>query len=236
MTGLLAHAPTADELARLYHELAREGAPSVGRRTDWPYDPRSTEDLLTLACEMLRYDARLLSILLHWLLGTWRTTNPLHIRDRMPRMRWPQALLVLSGFARDARPEDRELRYFVEYLAAGWRPVQPTERFFLDVERPDGRRAEGRRGRSLIAYSRWGFIGTERPAADVFEKRLVGRYDAATRQRIARQLAARGPVSIAAYLDAVEGTVSRVQARNDLLGAGLVVSGRGRGARWSLPG
>ncbi len=235
MKGLLAHAPTTDELARLYHELAKRGAPSVGRAAEWPYEASTEEDLLTLAAEMLRHDARLLSILLHWLLQRWRTMNPLRIRDRMHLMRWPQALMVVLAFARDARREDAELRYFADYLGAGLRPVSPPERFFLDVERPGSRRAEHRRGRSLVAYTRWGFVGTERPTADVYAKPLVGRYDAATRRDIARRMAAKGPFSIAEYLDAIDGGVGRVQAREDLIAVGLEVDGHGRGARWSRP-
>lgn len=64
MRGLLEHAPTDQELERLYYELARIGAPSVGRRQPWKYAPRDLEQLVVLACEMLRFDPRLLSILL----------------------------------------------------------------------------------------------------------------------------------------------------------------------------
>lgn len=235
MKGLLEHAPSADELARLYHELAKQGAPSVGAERPWPYAPESQEHLFALACEMLRYDPRLLSIALHWLLVAWPRLNPRVLRVWMHRMRWPQALLVVAAFARAARPRDVELRYFTDYLAAGFRPVEP-QRFFFDVERPGSRRAAARLGRSLDPYTRWGFIGTERPAADVFEKELVGRYDAATRARIARELTdRRGAISMREYLDAVDGSISRPQARADLIAAGLEVSGRGRGARWSRP-
>lgn len=225
-----------EELARLYHELAREGAPSVGRHYEWPYEPASIEALLTLGCEMVRHDPRLLSILLHWFIARWNEMNPRHIRERMSEMRWPQALLVVVTFARAARPHDVELRYFSDYLSAGWHPVTPPQRFFFEVERPGSRRAIRRQGRSLVPYSKWGFIGTERAAADIFEKELVGRYDAATRQRIAAELAVRGPFPIRRYLDAIEGSVTRAQARDDLRAAGLVVSGRGRGARWSRRG
>ena len=69
--GLLAHAPLPRELARLYHELARLGAPSVGERQPWRYRPKGREGLLALAGEMLRYDPRLLSILLQLLLEHW---------------------------------------------------------------------------------------------------------------------------------------------------------------------
>lgn len=56
MKGLLEHPPTEDETERLYHELARIGAPSVGRPAEWPYRIESKEHLLALAGEMLRHD------------------------------------------------------------------------------------------------------------------------------------------------------------------------------------
>lgn len=232
--GLLAHAPSIGELERLYFELARRGAPSVGRESEWAHELKSNEHLLALAAEMLRYDPRLLSVLLQWFLASWQDMNPRQLRSWMHEMRWPQALLVLTTFARAARPHDVELRYFVDYLSAGFRPVEP-QRFFFETERPGSRRAQARLGRSLEPYARWGFLGTERPASNVFNKTLVGRYDTATRVRIARELAERGPLTMKAYLDAVDGTISRPQARADLLAAGLEVSGRGRGAQWIMP-
>lgn len=236
MKGLLTHPPSEHELERLYHELAAAGAPAVGRPRDWPYHPiESHEHLLALASEMLRYDPRLLSILLHWFLRSWPSLDPAALRRWMHRMRWPQALLVVVTFARAAGSSDPELRHLTDYLAAGWRPVDPPERFFLGMERPGSRVAQRRAGRSLSAYTRWGFIGAERPSVDVFTKETIGRYDTATRQRIAREIAARGPIAVSEYLAAIDHSVSRQQAIADLRAAGLVVQGRGRAARWVAP-
>lgn len=231
--GLLRHAPTQAELERLYHELARVGAPSVGRASAWPYHPEGFEGLLALAGEMLRYDARLLTVLLQLVLEKWREIDALALRRRMTEMRWPQALLVAFEFARAASTET-ELRYLVDHLAAGWPRVDPAERFFLDAERPGSRMAMRGLGRNLRAYARWGFIGTERPIADVATKRAVGRYDARTRRRILDDLAARQDTfTLAEYLEAIDHAVSRQQARLDLAAhPNLTVSGRGRGARW----
>lgn len=231
--GLLHGPPSPEELERLYHELAHRGAPAVGREQGWSYAVEGDEHLLALAGEMLRYDPRLLSILLEWFLEIWPTLHLTRLRGWMREMRWPQALLVVLEFARQANREDRELRHAVDYLGAGFSAVSPPERFFLGMERPGSRRAEQRQRRSLGAYSRWGFIGAERPTADAFGKRTIGRYDAATRRRIARELAARGPFVLRDYLDAVDGSVTRQQARADLIAAGLHLEGHGRGARWS---
>ncbi len=233
MRGLLVRPPNTTDLERLYHELARRGAPAVGRASDWPYDLESDAHLLALAGDMLRYDPRLLSILLEWILKAWRTFDLIRVRQWMHRMRWPQALLVVLEFARQAERTDRELRYAIDYLGAGFAPLSPPERFFLGMDRPGSRRAQQRQHRTLAPYSRWGFLGVERPTADAFTKRTVGRYDASTRRRIARDLAARGPFTLSAYLDAVDNSITRQQARADLVAAGLKLEGHGRGARWS---
>jgi hypothetical protein len=231
--GLLAHPPTVEELERLYHELALLGAPSVGRRRRWPYRPASREELIALAGEMLRYDARLLTVLLQLLLARWSTLDPLELRRQLARMRWPQSLLVVLEFARICS-DDRELRFFADYLAAGWRRLDPPERFFLDDGNPASRGAVRRLGRNLVPYARWGLIGTERPVADMATRRPLGNYDPATRRRILGDIVERrGRVTISEYLDAMDGAVSRQQALADLRRHGrLAVSGRGRGAVW----
>jgi hypothetical protein len=229
----LLHPPTQPELERLYYELAQRGGTSVGSRQPWPYRPASFEALLALASDMLRYDARLLSILVQLALARWRDLNPIVLRDRMHDMRWPQALLVALEFARDAS-EDPEFRYFADYVAAGQQRVEPAERFFMDMERPASRIAERRLGRNLAAYARWGFIGSERPIADPVTKRALGRYDATTRRDILHGLIARrAELTLAEYLDAVDHAISRQQALADLQScAELRPSGHGRGARW----
>jgi hypothetical protein len=233
--GLLAHPPTQAELERLYHELATIGAPAVGRKRPWPYRLADKESLFALASEMLRFDPRLLSILLQLLLGRYRDFNPLRIRESMRQMRWPQALGVLLDFTKLATA-DAELQYLCNYLAAGWPRIEPAERFFLDAERPASRVAVRKLGRNLKPYARWGFIGNERPIVDPVSKRAVGRYAADTRKRILRELSAGGSeFTLAEYLDAVDNAISRQQALKDLKGLhGLRGSGRGRGARWSM--
>lgn len=232
---LLRHAPTPAELERLYWELGRLGAPSVGRRSRWAYAPEGPEALVALAGEMLRYDARLLSVLLELFMRRWRSLDPLALRDQMHRMRWPQALCVVLEFVREASPDD-ELRYFADYVTRGWPRIDPTERFFVEGDDPAGRMAARKLGRNLGPYARWGFVGTERPSVDARTKRTVGRYDAATRRRILRELADRGPdVRLADYLDAVDRSVTRQQALADLRSSGLVLVGHGRGAKWSRP-
>lgn len=233
--GLLLHPPTQPELERLYFELAQVGGTSVGQKRSWRYRPHSFEALLALACEMLRYDARLLSIMVQLFLLRWRDTHPLLLRDALHSMRWPQALLVVLEFAKEAT-DDSEFRYYADYLAAGFSRVEPAERFFLDAERPGSRTAERRMGRNLAGYSRWGFVGSERPIADPVTKRALGRYDARTRRAILHDLVERRrELTLADYLDAVDHAISRQQALADLRSSpDLRLEGRGRGAKWRL--
>ncbi len=233
--SLLARTPTPSDLARLYHELAQQGAPAVGRADEWSYDPQTHEELLALASEMLRYDPRLLSILVEHFLTSWERIDPRALRSALKATRLPQAFLVVGEFAREAA-ETAELRFMIDYLGAGYRPVSPAERFFYGVEHPGSRTAIRREGRNLVAYARWGFIGGERPTIDHATKQAVGRYDAATRGRIRRTLAERrGPFQLAEYMDALGHSISRQQAYADLAGdEGFAVEGRGRGARWAL--
>lgn len=233
MKGPLLNPPTQAELERLYFELAQVGATSVGQKRPWRYRPASVEALIALAGEMLRYDARLLSILVQLFLARWQDLQPLSLRRELHKLRWPQALLVALEFAKDAS-DDPEFRYFAEYIAAGFESVEPAERFFMDAERPGSRMAERRMGRNLAAYARWGFVGSERPIADPVTKRALGRYDARTRRAILHELIERrGELHLADYLDAVDHAISRQQALADLRSSSeLRVQGHGRGAKW----
>lgn len=225
--------PDEPTLARLYDELARIGAPAVGRRCRWAYRPKTHEALLTLAADMLRYDARLLSILLEYLLVHGLGLDPRKLREEMRSMQCPHALLVVGEFAKSASSEP-ELRYFCDYLAAGWARVTPPQRFFLDGHRPGSRMAQRQRAVNLKEYARWGFIGVERPSTSTTQKTRVGSYDATTRATVRRRLAERhAQFSVADYLSAVDHGISRQQAYLDLKNDPEFEStGRGRGARW----
>lgn len=235
--GLLRRTPSTSDLERLYYELAQLGAPAIGRKANWPYKPHQHEELLALAGEMLRFDARLLSILVQYFLKQWGAIHPVRLRRCMAAMRWPQALCVALLFTKQAT-SDRELHFLVDYLCRGWPRVLPAERFFIDSPAPGSRMAARRLGRNLRPYSHWGFIGQERPIVDTVTKRAVGRYDAHSRRAIARSLALRhGDISLAEYLQAVDHSISRQQALADLKAIReLTPKGHGRGARWRCRG
>jgi hypothetical protein len=233
MSATLDHAPSEAELARLYHELAKLGATSVGDNVPWVHAPENREQLLVLASQMMRYDPRLLSVLVQWFAAHYDMLNPLQLRRELRQVRWPQSLLVVLEFARlDA--SDPELEAFCKYVSIGFQRVEPAERFFLETERPGSRAATRNLGRNLAPYARWGFIGQERPTIDPVSKRSVGRYDAQTRRRILDDLIERyTDFSMADYLSAVDHSISRQQALADLRSYNVIApSGGGRGARW----
>lgn len=233
MPLLLEHAPTQDELERLYYELSRIGATSVGAHKRWRYRFEGPEQLIVLASQMMRYDARLLSVLVQWLQSKYATLNPLKLRKDLQQTRWPQSLLVALEFAKLGN-HDPELSAFAEYVASGFARTEPAERFFFDTELPGSRAAARNLGRNLAPYARWGYVGQERPIVDPISKRTVGRYDAETRRRILKDLAERRTsFSIADYLSAVDHGISRQQALNDLSACKEIEpTGHGRGALW----
>jgi hypothetical protein len=227
----LVRVPTDDDLARMYFELGERGASATGARADWLYAPASDEELVVLAAQMARHDARLLGVLVELLLRRWQQLSPVALRAALRRTRTPQALCVAIEFARGAEG-DPELTLWARHVCHGFARHEPPAHFFVDDVRPGTRLAERRKGRSLAPYSRWGFIGVERPTIDPFRKRSVGRYDTATRRRILQGMTASGAVTLSEYLDALGGSISRQQARADFRAAGLVPSGPGRGASW----
>jgi hypothetical protein len=182
---------------------------------------------------MMRYDPRLLSILVQWFAAYYDTLNPLQLRRELRQGHWPQSLLVVLEFTRLDR-NDPEFDAFTKYVGAGFDRVEPAERFFFEMERPGSRSAARNLGRNLAPYARWGFVGQERPTVDPVSKRSLGRYDALTRRRILNDLIERyADFSMADYLSAVDHSVSRQQALADLRAHKTIAPlGAGRGARW----
>lgn len=233
-TELLLRPPRVSDLERMYFELASRGAPAVGKKSSWPYRNLSDEALFCLGADMMRYDARLLTILVQYISREFRALNPLRIREQMRRMRSPQALCVVAEFAKAAIP-DPELHHYCDYLVAGVPKLEPAERLFLDVERVGGPLAAHKFGRNLREYVRWGFIGTERPTLDQGTRKLGGTYDVETRRRLLRETLQAVPgAGLAHLVHAVDSTVSRQQMLSDLKQIGARSTGHGRGAKWRL--
>lgn len=224
--------PTTDHLSRLYYELSLIGAYCVGEHRKWPYGKPERVHLLALAAEMLRYDPRLLTILLTYCLEHFHDINPTEIRAIYKDMQMPQTFAVLTEFIK-AATSDKELLYWAEYLQRGLSPVSP-QFFFHYLYTPGGALADRAVERNLQEYKRWGFIAFERPTIDQKTKKTVGSFDPTARRNILEKLLhERHSITLADYISALDHAISRQQALLDLKTIpGLQCEGHGRGARW----
>jgi hypothetical protein len=98
----LSRVPEAPELPRLYHELAAIGARAEGARVPWRFGSPSAEELVVLAAQAARREARLLWVVVELLARRYGELNPLALRRALSRARWPAAAGVALEFARRA--------------------------------------------------------------------------------------------------------------------------------------
>lgn len=210
----------------MYYELAKLGANSAGEFAKWPYDPREKEELLALACDMSRFDPRLLDILVDYFTRHWKNVNPACLRGYYKKMQSPQTVAVICEFLKGADVSDETL-YFAEYLAKGVAPAEP-QFYFHNLYAPGGKLAQRAVEESLYEYKKWGFFAVERPK--------TGTFDNSSRKNILLRLfLSRGSISIGDYLGELEHSISRQQALLDIKGmANVMIEGKGRGARWKL--
>jgi hypothetical protein len=231
---MLKSIPTTGHLSRLYYELSLIGASCAGQESKWPYGKLDKTRLLGLAAEMLRYDPRLLTILVTYCIEHYRDINPAAIRALYNNMQTPQTFAVLAEFIKTTA-SDKELLYWAEYLQRGLDPA-PQQFFYHYLYMPGGALADRAVERNLQEYKKWGFIASERPTIDQKTKKTVGSLDRASRRNILEKLLReRDSITIADYITALDHAVSRQQALLDLKATpGVVCEGHGRGARWRL--
>lgn len=224
---MLKQPPTNFHLSRIYYELAGIGAECVGEKKAWPYDTQSSEELLALACDMSRFDPRLVDILVGYFSKRWTEVNPAKLRGFYGKMQTPQTVAVICEFLLGSA-ESEELKYFVSYLMAGLKPVA-AQFYFRDLYSVGGRLAQRATEEGLFEYKKWGFLACERPFS-------MGTLDAASRKNILRRLfEKKGEVSLKDYLNAVRFSISRQQALLDIKSSGMAIgTGQGRGAKWKL--
>ena len=229
---MLKKIPSEQDFIRLYWELSQIGAPAVGDKREWAYAPKTKEALISLSFEMLRYDPRLLTILMIYFLNHWTELNPLILRSLILKIEFPQVVGVVKEFLTDYS-SDMEIKYFFEYLSKGLKPVQP-QLFFMGLYAVGSERQVRIAQKSLKQYSRWGFLGIERPQVNLSPKETVGSYDIETRSRMALQyLKQHQTMSLKEYLDVLDHCISRQQALYDLKrNKQFKLMGQGRGARW----
>ncbi|MBI2345911.1 MAG: hypothetical protein HYV03_03330 [Deltaproteobacteria bacterium] len=108
--------------------------------------------------------------------------------------------------------------------------------FFQHLYSPGSRRAFQAASETVAEFARWGFLASARPVIAQAGKRTVGSYPAWARRNILRRLLVeRREITLAIYLAALHGSLSRQQAYLDLQQfPELRRTGHGRGATWCL--
>lgn len=231
---MLKRIPSQNDLSRLYYELAQIGAPAMGEKKRWPYMPGSKEQLIALTCDMVRYDPRLLGILIIFLKNNWKILNPLALREAIKKCDLPQIMGVVSEFVKN-ETRDKEVTFYFEYLMKGFHRVS-WQLFFIGTSPLGSHRMDQAAQRSLREYRKWGFLSIEKPVVDLRTKRQAGSLDRGTRLRILSDLLKGGcHVTVGQYLDAVDHSMTRQQALADFKAIKHIGSaGYGRGAYWFI--
>jgi len=226
--------PSQDHLSRLYHELSRIGASCAGSYRRWPYGKPDYVRLLVLASEMLRYDPRLMTILVQYCLCHFREINPTAIRGFYAEIETPQVWAVITEFVKVATDE-KEAIYWAEYLQQGLRPA-PLQFLYHYLYLPGSHLAQRAVETGLWEYKKWGFLACERPTIDERNKKTAGSLDRNSRLNVLRKLIKeKGKISLTDYMTALDHSISRQQALIDLKSIpGIVCKGHGRGANWRL--
>ena len=226
--------PTTGHLSRLYFELAQIGANSAGEKLPWNFDPSCKEELLAIACDMSRYDPRLVDIVVEYLVRSWEDTNPAALRRYYKEMDCPQTVAVIMEFFVTA-VTDNEAVYFAQYLTLGLTSV-PTQFYFHDLYAIGGKLAKRASEEGLYEYKKWGFLACERPVVNAQNKEASGTFDNIARRNILnRILTEKSEISLNDYLSALKFSISRQQALLDIKAAGLTKKGdAGRSVKWKL--
>lgn len=230
---MLKQPPTTAHLSRLYYELAGLGARAIGAKNQWPYEWREPEELLGLACEMSRYDPRLLSLLVEYFLLHWKKLNPHTLRNFSKDMATPQTLAVMLNFIAHCGEEEF---LFYEYVTKNLLPAK-VQLYFYNLYLPGSKQMQRAALEPLQEFEDWGFLARERPIVhdEATGKRiLLGRWGPRARQQIIRKLSGHlKQFSLYEYLKAVDHMISRQQALQDLKASPYVKSqGKGRGSVW----
>ena len=223
--------PTADHLSRMYFELAQCGALALGERKSWPYGKvQDKEGILVLALEMSRYDPRLFGILVEFFYFHWHEWNPYHLRMVFNKIKTPQIGCVIAEFIL-AETQDKECRYFFEYLIKGQEPVQ-AQLFFKSLHEPASKGMQKAAFESIQEFFQWGFLASERPIIHAGQRLVLGHWHREARQNIIYRLARDNKkFSVSDYLAKVDHSISRQQALTDLKDSPHVFSrGKGRGS------
>lgn len=225
--------PTLRHLSRAYYELGKLGARAVGKKSPWPYQPKTTEELLALCGGLARHDPRLFEILLQSMGMLWEKIDWLHLRRIVQKMDSPQTFGVIGEILSATR--NSELANCFRFLMHGVRPA-PTQLFYNNLYTPGGAMAQRALDKRLREFEKWGFLASERPALNADSKITAGRMSRSARLGcLQRLLKNRNPIQLQDYMTALSHPISRQQALLDMKEIkGLRHRGYGRGAVWHL--
>ena len=228
--------PSLKELSRLYYELSKIGARSVGANNKWAYVLKDKESLFALAADWSRFDTRLLQILVNYGAQHWQDLKPQNLRVAMQTMAAPQTVGVIASFIKQTKPHDLESELFWAYVIAGLNPV-PTQFYFMGLYSPGGVLAEKASTESLKEFKAWGFLGRETIVIDSQERKSVGSWERISRLNILKRiLTEKKQIQLSDYLEELKYSLSRQQALIDFKSLKLKQKGKGRGAYWALKG
>lgn len=228
--------PSQNDLARLYHELGRLGARTVGKKVAWSHRPKDKEELLCLAGDFSRFDPRLFEALVEYMVRSWNKIAAITMRSYLQKMAVPQTVGVLGEFTKNMLL-DAEVRNFFDYLLKDIPPV-PFQLYFHNLTTPGTPAMQKMVTEGVLEFRKWGFLSDMRPTVDQKGKKTTGHYDHTTRHQIIKRLINKdSPITLAQYLRALHGSLSRQQAYLDLKNhPGLTTKSHGRGAVWMKSG
>lgn len=223
---------TFRESSRLYWELGRKGAPSVGKKYPWKYGKEAEERLMALALLQCRFDPRLAAILVDYFQKPL-TINPLLFKQILRETAGLPILAALSEFVLASRPPPQVGEFF-EFLTTGVKPV-PTQLFYRGLYKIGGVKMREATEKPLQPFIKWGFLAADPPFLKEFKPSWrIHLFDRPTRLRILRELSLnRRHFSLKDYLGTIHFSVSRQQALKDLSFVKEIgQTGSGKGTRY----
>lgn len=222
-----------EESSRLYWELSKRGAKSLGEKFSWQYGEINEEELAALAILQCRYDPRLLEILIDFFSRGLFHGNPIHLKKLLKANDALPITAVIAEFVLESSAPE-EAKDLVRFLREGTRPV-PVQLFYYSLHPIGGRKMDEAISRPPWAFKKWGFLSADAPLTRELAKRIY-LFDLSSRQNILKNLAlTKKRFRLRDYLLAVEGSISRQQALKDLDGASWISRrGKGKGSYYIL--
>ena len=192
----------------------------------------SPEEVVVLGAEAARHEPRLLWVVVELSIQRYDHFDPLKLRRAAAKARWPATMGVALEFARKAAPS-AELNDVADFVCKRLLPAA-GEQFFLETHAFGGAQMRREAEESLAEYKRWGYFSREAPLSKELGPVARGTLGPAERLNLLRRLVEqRKEISLADYIEALDGRGSHRQASRDLARAHFLTRrGTTRGARY----